>query len=243
MFQRQKLQILNTQMIHCSNKSLYIKALKSQKITSLQQIQHKNGHFAYEATLSDGNKLLMHHNPNNNNELTFTKKIDAQGKNGYSNKWKAVGKPTETNSVTVQEVQQSIKGQQNVKFNMKNIQAKEMNYQFQQAKAQGQIGGAIAGTAGSLAVDCMIDGVDGEKLGKGILFSASVQGGVMYAQSVKSLGKVVPYVGIGLTALMASISVGGVLLSDFLSESEKLYNSVLIAIKTGGANRIWLLRH
>ncbi|CAD8192163.1 unnamed protein product [Paramecium pentaurelia] len=214
---------------------LSFQQLKAQKITSLQQVQHKNGHFAYEATLQDGNKLLMHHNPNNNNELTFTKKIDAQGKNGYSNKWQKVGKPTETKSVTVQDVQSSIKGQKNIKFDMKSIQAKEMNYQFQQAKVQGQIGGVIAGTVGSLTVDCIIDGVDEEKLGKGLLFSASVQGGVMYAQSVKSFGKAVPYVGMGLTALMASISIGGVLLSDFLSESEKVYNSMLIAVKTGGA--------
>ncbi|CAD8198788.1 unnamed protein product [Paramecium pentaurelia] len=27
------------------------------------------------------NKLIMHHHPNSNNELTFTKKIDAQDKN------------------------------------------------------------------------------------------------------------------------------------------------------------------
>ncbi|CAD8167988.1 unnamed protein product [Paramecium octaurelia] len=208
--------------------------LKAQKITSLQQVQHKNGKFAYEATLSDGNKLLMHHNPNNNNELTFTKKIDATGKNGYSNKWEKVGEPIKTKSVTVQEVSQSIKGQSE-KFNMNGIQAQELNYQIQQAKIQGQIGGIFAGTVGSLTVDCILDGVDKEKLAKGLAFSTAIQGGIIYAQSVQSLGKFVPYVGIGLTTLMTSISVGGVILSDFLSQSEKTYNSLYIAIKTGGA--------
>ncbi|CAK86960.1 unnamed protein product (macronuclear) [Paramecium tetraurelia] len=208
--------------------------LKAQKITSLQQVQHTNGKFAYEATLSDGNKLLMHHNPNNNNELTFTKKIDATGKNGYSNKWEKVGEPIKTKSVTVQEVSQSIKGQSE-KFNMKGIQAQELNYQIQQAKINGQIGGIIAGTVGSLTVDCILDGVDQEKLVKGLAFSTAIQGGIIYVQSVQSLGKFVPYVGIGLTTLMTSISVGGVVLSDFLSQSEKTYNSLFIALKTGGA--------
>ncbi|CAD8120748.1 unnamed protein product [Paramecium sonneborni] len=208
--------------------------LKAQKITSLQQMQHKNGNLAYEATLQDGNKLLMHHNPNNNNELTFSKKIDANGKNGYSNKWEKVGKPIKTEQVTVQEVQQSIKGQ-NQKFNVNNVKAIETNYQFQQARINGQIGGIIAGTVGSLTVDCIMDGVNKEKLGKGLLYSASVQGGIMYAQSIQSLGKVVPYVGIGFTALMTSISVGGIILSDFLTQSEKVYNSILIALKTGSA--------
>ncbi|CAD8082004.1 unnamed protein product [Paramecium primaurelia] len=226
---------LQSQPVYKGNTSLLsYQQLKGQKITSLQQVQHKNGNFAYEATLQDGNKLLMHHNPNNNNELTFTKKIDATGKNGYSNKWQKVGKPLETKSITVQEVQQSIQGQSE-KFNMQSIQAKEMNYQIQQAKISGQIGGVIAGTLGSLTVDCIIDGIDAQKLGKGLLASATIQGGLIYAQSVQSFGRAVPYVGIGLTAFMTSISVGGVILSDFLSQSEKVYNSMLIAVKTGSA--------
>ncbi|CAD8069995.1 unnamed protein product [Paramecium primaurelia] len=201
---------------------------------TVQQVINKNGQFAYEATLQDGNQLLMHHNPNSNNELTFMKKINGNGENGYSKNWEKVGKPIQTQSVTVQELQQSIKGQSE-KFNMQPIQTYAMNYQLQQAKIQGQLGGVIAGTIGSLTVDLIMDGMDSSKLEKGLIVSVPIQGGLIYTQSVQSFSKAVPYVGVGLTALMTSISVGGVILSDFLSQGEKVYNSMLIAIKTVSA--------
>ncbi|CAD8161709.1 unnamed protein product [Paramecium pentaurelia] len=99
--------------------------------------------------LQDENKLLMHNNSNNKNELTSTKKRDA-----YSNKWNKV------------------------RFNMQSIQAKEMNYEVQKAKIQWQIEGVIEGTLGRQTVDCIMDLIDAQKLGKGLFVSASIQGGL-----------------------------------------------------------------
>ncbi|CAD8111467.1 unnamed protein product [Paramecium primaurelia] len=124
--------------------------LKAQKINSLHKVKHKNGS-SYESTLQDGNKFLMPHNPNNNNEKAFTKKNICLKMDIQIN---------ETKSIKVLEVQ-SIQGQSE-KFNIQSISAHEMNYQLQYTKILEQIGGVIAGTLGSLTADCIINGIDAQ---------------------------------------------------------------------------------
>ncbi|CAD8208306.1 unnamed protein product [Paramecium octaurelia] len=188
---------------------------KTQKVNSVQQAQHKNGILGYLATLQDGNKLLMYHNLNNY-ELTFSKMIDPN-----SNIWL-----TKTSKLT--------KISQNQRKQRKQPKKMQITDRLQHAKASGQICGQIAGAVGSVAVDFMIDGVNQENLLLGAS-SVLVQGGLAYASSVKSLEKVGPYVGIGINALIVGKSVKDVLVSDFLSQSEKLYNSILITTKAGSA--------
>ncbi|CAD8214655.1 unnamed protein product [Paramecium pentaurelia] len=111
-----------------------------------------------------------------------------------------------------------------VRFNMQSIQAKEMNYEVQKAKIQWQIEGVIEGTLGRQTVDFIMDVIDAQKLGKGLFVSASIQGVCILKVQQNLLEEQFHIVGIGLTAFMKSISVGGVILSDCLSQSEKVYN-------------------
>ncbi|CAD8208981.1 unnamed protein product [Paramecium pentaurelia] len=165
--------------------------LKAQKITSLQQVQHKNGNFVYEATLQDGNKLLMPHNPNNNNELTFPKNIDATGKNQYK-------RCNNHQRDKVRNLTQNPFKQRKWIMN-----SKKLKYN---GKQKGQQQEHLA--------DRLLT----------VQWNRCIKIRQRFICFCFYLGEQFHTVGIGLTAFMTSITVGGVILSDCLSQSEKVYN-------------------
>ncbi|CAD8102598.1 unnamed protein product [Paramecium primaurelia] len=74
--------------------------------------------------------------------------------------------------------------------------------------------GGIAGVAGSFIVDLLIDGPE-----------------ELLINGQSTLLGCIPYVGIGFSAIKF---ISRVYVSDFLSESEKVYHCTLMAIKSGG---------